>query len=60
MDSSPTRHGRHGYQRQLSTADGTNDILSFPYKRENGTSRERGNYLWKMATEREELSRKNH
>uniref|UniRef100_A0A8C7F2V4 Gypsy retrotransposon integrase-like protein 1 n=1 Tax=Oncorhynchus kisutch TaxID=8019 RepID=A0A8C7F2V4_ONCKI len=42
MDSSPTRHGRQGNQRQLSTADGTNDILSFPYKRENGTSREGG------------------
>jgi hypothetical protein len=53
MDSSPTKHGRQGNQSQLSTADGTNEILSFPYKRENGTSREGENYLWKMATERE-------
>ena len=30
---------------KLSTADGTNDILSFPYKRENDTSRERGGKL---------------
>ena len=42
MDSSPTKHGRQGNQSQLSTADGTNEILSFPYKRENGTSREGG------------------
>uniref|UniRef100_A0A8K9XER4 Integrase catalytic domain-containing protein n=1 Tax=Oncorhynchus mykiss TaxID=8022 RepID=A0A8K9XER4_ONCMY len=44
-DSSSTRHGRQGNQRQLSTADGTNDIFSFPYKREYGTSREGGESL---------------
>jgi hypothetical protein len=70
-----------GDQRQLSTAYGTNDIFSFPYRenqqRETEKERirvvtppkertyhlegeEKVNYLWRMATNRGELSTNNH
>ena len=38
-DSSPARHVSQGDQRQLSTAHGTNELFSSPYKREERTGR---------------------
>ena len=61
MDSNPTMHASQGDLRQLSTANGTNDLFSFPYKREEGTSKKEGKtYLWKMATKREKLTTRNY
>jgi hypothetical protein len=36
-DSSPAQNASQGDQRQLSTADSTNDLVSSPEKREEGT-----------------------
>jgi hypothetical protein len=52
---------RQGNQKQLTTADSTNDIFSFPYKREEGTSRKgEEDKLSRIATKRGELSKKSH
>ena len=39
-DSSPAQHVSQGDRRQLSTADGTNELFSFPYKRGGNRQRE--------------------